>query len=157
VKGAMRRGPGEIMRALHLADLQYYHGPGLLSDRFLLSPVLASQPIMEFCCQIPAYRTVEGGRDRGLARLAFADELPASAVDRRRKGDTTRFHAAVAQANDAFIRDMLRDGELERRGLFNAAAMDKTAPGKLLDFSHHLVAELWLRRAGVIGKSSPRR
>lgn len=151
VRSALRRGPGEAMRALQLADLQYYHGPGLLSDRFLVTPVLTSQPIIEFCCQIPAYRTVEGGRDRGLVRLAFADDLPASAVERRRKGDTTRFHAAVAQVNDSFVRDILCGGELERRGLFSSSALNSIAPTKVLDFSHYLVAELWLRKVKSVG------
>lgn len=155
VKRAIRRGPGEAMRALLLADLQYYHGPSVLAERFVLAPILTSQPIMEFCCAIPVYRTVEGGRDRGLARLAFADDLPASAIDRRRKGDTTRFHAAVARANDAFMRDMLCGGELERRGLFDPAVMANTAPTKVLDFSHHLVAEIWLRKVKALRSAAP--
>lgn len=146
VRAATRRGPGEAMRALHLADLQYYHGPSLLAERFVLAPVLTSQPIVEFCCSIPAYRTVDGGRDRGLARLAFASDLPPSAVDRRRKGNTTRFFNAVAHANGAYIQDMLRGGELYRRGLFDLAALDQIQTTAILDFSQHIVAELWLRR-----------
>jgi asparagine synthase (glutamine-hydrolysing) len=154
VRAAGRRGPGEVMRALLLSDLQYYHGPGQLGRQFVLAPVLALQPIIEFCCSIPTYRTIDGGRDRGLARLAFADKLPASAVDRRRKGNTTRFHAAVAAANAPFMRDMLCAGELEQRGLFRSDSMTAASPTAVLDFSAHLVAELWLRKVKALRSSA---
>lgn len=146
VKDALARGPGEAMRALLISDLQYYHGPSLLSRTFIPAPVITSQPIVEFCCSIPTYRSYDGGRDRALARLAFADDLPASSVARQRKGDTTRFFGAVAAANGDFIIDALKGGELVQRGLFDAARLDAKPRRAVLDFSNELVAELWLRQ-----------
>ena len=146
VKDALARGPGEAMRALLISDLQYYHGPSLPSRTFIPAPVITSQPIVEFCCSIPTYRSYDGGRDRALARLAFADDLPASSVARQRKGDTTRFFGAVAAANGDFIIDALKGGELVQRGLFDAARLDAKPRRAVLDFSNELVAELWLRQ-----------
>ncbi|MFN3463216.1 MAG: asparagine synthase-related protein [Terricaulis sp.] len=146
VKDALARGPGEAMRALLISDLQYYHGPSLLNRSFIPAPVITSQPIVEFCCSIPTYRSFDGGRDRALARLAFANDLPASSVARQRKGDTTRFFGAVAAANGDFIIDALKGGELVKRGLFDAARLDAKSRRAVLDFSNELVAELWLRQ-----------
>jgi asparagine synthase (glutamine-hydrolysing) len=146
VKSALSRGPGEAMRALLISDLQYYHGPSLPNQHFIPAPVLTSQPIVEFCCSIPTYRTFDGGRDRAMARLAFADHLPASSAARQRKGDTTRFFGAVAAANGDFIIDALKDGELVKRGLFDPARLDAKPRRAVLDLSDALVAELWLRR-----------
>lgn len=146
VKGAMRSGPGQAVRALLLADLQYYHAASILQGVFLPTPVLTSQPIVERCCAIPTYRTIEGGRDRSLARRAFAADLPPSAVERRRKGDTTRFFKRVMQANGDFVCDLLKDGELVQRGLFDSARLSDLQVAGVGDISTDLVAELWLRR-----------
>jgi asparagine synthase (glutamine-hydrolysing) len=108
--------------------------------------VITSQPIVEFCCSIPTYRSFDGGRDRALARLAFGDDLPSSSVARQRKGDTTRFFGAVATANGDFIIDALKNGELVKRGLFDPSRLDAKPRRAVLDFSNELVAELWLRR-----------
>jgi len=146
VKDALARGPGEAMRALLIGDLQYYHGPSLPNQYFIPAPVVTSQPIVEFCCSIPTYRSFDGGRDRALARLAFTDDLPASSVVRQRKGDTTRFFGAVAAANGDFVIDALKGGELVKRGLFDAGRLEAKPRRAVLDFSNELVVELWLRR-----------
>jgi len=145
VRNAFQRGPGEAMRAVHIADLQYYHNLSLPSLRFVPTPVLTSQPIVEFCCTVPTYRTFHGGRDRALARMAFEADLPPASVDRKRKGDTTRFFAQVAAVNADFLNSMLVGGELEARGLFNAARLKDKPKHAVVDFSHQLVAEIWLR------------
>jgi asparagine synthase (glutamine-hydrolysing) len=146
VASAISRGPGEAMRALLISDLQYYHGPSLPNQHFLPAPIIATQPVVEYCCAIPTYRSFDGGRDRAVARLAFADDLPPSSVARQRKGDTTRFFGAVAANNSDFVVDALRGGELVKRGLFDEARLEEMPRRAALDFSNELVAEIWLRR-----------
>ncbi len=134
-------GPAQMARTLFLADLQYYHTPSSLNAAFVSAPVLASQPIMSFCARLPAYVTMRGGSDRALVRQAFRDVLPAEALVRRRKGDTTRYFASVAAQNAPFMRDMLRGGELEGLGLRSPyAAIDVD------DISTEFIAEMWLRQ-----------
>lgn len=134
-------GPAQMARTLFLADLQYYHTPSSLNAAFVSAPVLASQPIMSFCARLPAYVTMRGGSDRALVRLGFRDVLPAVALARRRKGDTTRYFAAVAAQNAPFMRDMLRGGELEGLRLRRQhAAVDVD------DISTEFIAEMWLRQ-----------
>jgi asparagine synthase (glutamine-hydrolysing) len=153
---ARRRGPAQVARGLFLADLSYYHAPSLLNAAFVNLPVLASQPIMSFCSEVPAYVMMRGGRDRALVRRAYQGVLPAVAIDRRRKGDTTRYFAAVAERNAAFIRELLDGGELERLGL--------RAPGTIAneaDISPEFIAEIWLRQirslrdASLLRQASP--
>lgn len=136
-----RAGPAQMARTLFLADLHYYHTPSSLNAGFVSAPVLASQPIMSFCARLPAYATMRGGSDRALVRLGFRDVLPAVALARRRKGDTTRYFAAVAAQNAPFMRDILRGGELERLGLRTSqSALDVD------DISTEFIAEMWLRQ-----------
>lgn len=146
VREGLKLGPGAGMRALHLADLQYYHAPSVITHHAIPAPVLTAQPIIEFCWRVPTYRTTEGGRDRAIARMAFAEDLPPSAAARQRKGDTTRFFAQVAQLNGEFIRDLLIDGELTKMGLFDPKRLNEKPASAVLDFSQELVAEIWLRR-----------
>jgi asparagine synthase (glutamine-hydrolysing) len=146
VREGLKAGPGVGMRALHLADLQYYHAPSVITAYAIPAPVLTAQPVVEYCCRIPTYRTIEGGRDRAIARLAFAVDLPASAVARHRKGDTTRFFVQVAEHNADFICDVLGNGELAQMGLFDPKRLDQKPKSAAFDFSQELVAEIWLRR-----------
>lgn len=142
---ARRRGPAQVARGLFLADLGYYHAPSLLNATYVNVPVLASAPIMSICSEIPAYTMMRGGRDRALVRRAYRGALPAVAVDRRRKGDTTRYFAAVATRNAAFMADILNGGELERLGLRST-----TAAVSEPDISPEFIAEIWLRQIGSL-------
>ena len=64
----------------------------------LLHPLL-SQPLAEHCLAIPADRLIRGVRDRGLARRAFSDRLPALLIERRSKGDLSCFYGHVTRAS----------------------------------------------------------
>jgi asparagine synthase (glutamine-hydrolysing) len=46
----------------------------------------ADKRLIEFCLSIPAAEYLAGGRPRSLALSSFADRLPASILDERRKG-----------------------------------------------------------------------
>jgi asparagine synthase (glutamine-hydrolysing) len=113
---------------------------------------LFSQPLVELCLRIPLYVHLDGGRDRGLARRAFARDVPPAILDREWKDRAPRFQEELLKWNLAFVREMLLDGALNREGLLrkdelanSLSAMpirNSVFPGEILD---HLCVETWLR------------
>lgn len=148
-----RASPARALRMRHVMDLQYYHQPNGLNARFATQPVLASQPIIEFCLAVPPYVMTWGGRERALARAAFGCLVPEVILKRTGKGDTTRYHTAAIARQMPFIREMLIGGELERAGVLEPAVLRQTlAPDLITEastsvaISSALLAEIWLRR-----------
>src|SRR5690606_7089434 len=84
----------------------------------LLNPLL-SQPVVEHCLGVPSDRLVVGQRDRGLARLAFADRLPPLIVDRRSKGDLSHFYGRVVRASAPALAGFLLEGRLVANGVLD--------------------------------------
>jgi asparagine synthase (glutamine-hydrolysing) len=119
------------------------------------TPVLMSQPLMELCLRIPTYVWITGGRDRAIARRAFADVLPNAVARRTAKGRIDRYNRNVADMNASFVRETLLDGVLVKRGLLDrqaiASCVDRMALAQE-DFEHgevmyqHLSTEVWTRK-----------
>ncbi len=148
-----RQSPARAARAMHIGDLAYYHELSALTRRFATAPVLASQPVIDTVLAIPPYVMTQGGRDRSLARAAFADLLPDAIRSRTHKGDTTRFHNRVLERQLPFMREILLGGELARRGLVDGGRLeaalkrDVIADGALKGaLMSAFMAEAWLRR-----------
>ena len=80
--------------------------------------------MLELCLSVPSFELVRGGRDRALAREAFAPWLPASIVDRRSKGGLTSWYSRRVAASAPALREHLLDGVLARAGLLDGAAME---------------------------------
>jgi asparagine synthase (glutamine-hydrolysing) len=118
------------------------------------TPVLMSQPVMETCLRIPAYVWITGGRDRSIARRAFADVLPRAIIRRTQKGLADRYNRRMLDRNAKFLREMLLDGLLVRAGLLDRAKIeDFTRPDSMsASFEYnevlrrHLCTEIWARR-----------
>lgn len=117
----------------------------------MLFPLL-SQPLVETCLRVPTWMWIDGGRNRSVARDAFAGALPASVLRRRTKGRLERLCVRTFLDNRAELRSLLVDGLLARDGLIDAAAaaayLDQ--PGDPRDFRHYRLfeianLELWLR------------
>jgi asparagine synthase (glutamine-hydrolysing) len=149
----LSQGPARALRLSHIAGLECYHHPNALGVRFPTAPILASQPIIELCVDVPPYVMTEGGRDRSLARAAFAELLPRPILDRKAKATTTRFHTAVLELQMSFIRAVLRGGELEARGLLRGDVLARVLSRDVVPDARMgdalvtaLVAEMWLRR-----------
>lgn len=148
-----RTGPARAMRMAHVADLQYYHQRSAITSALLSAPVLASQPVVEFCLSAPPWLMTWGGTDRSLARAAFAADLPEAIARRTHKGDTTRYHARVLARQLDVLRGWLIDGELAARGLIDREAVraalrtDALAAGPARSaLLTAFLAELWMRR-----------
>ena len=93
--------------------------------RFPLLNPLVSQPIVEACLAVPSWEWRAGGRDRSLARRAFAGDLPPLILNRRVKGTPGRFAARLLDHFRDPIRERLLGGQLASRKIIDAAAVER--------------------------------
>jgi asparagine synthase (glutamine-hydrolysing) len=114
---------------------------------------LLSQPLVELCLRLPTYLLITSGIDRALARRAFANDLPDEIVKRKAKGRADQHVRNILDANIGFVREMLLDGVMVRRGLLNREVLERylTRDRSPADFQYseilqeHLCTEAWLR------------
>ena len=107
-------------KAAHIAWLlgieNHLEGFGRELDRPLVAPLMM-QPLVETCLAIPTWAWCEGGRNRAIARDAFADALPVEIVERRSKGSPDGFSVRLFEDNRRTIEEMILDGSLVDRGI----------------------------------------
>jgi asparagine synthase (glutamine-hydrolysing) len=146
------KAPARVLRIHQLLQALSYFDEGALPGGGGTHPLLLSQPIVETCLRIPPYVMTAGGKERSLARAAFADLVPPDVARRVTKGETTRYFAAVLAANEAWIRDVLCEGRLVEIGVIDADALKRALAGGWLqdgmaaDGLYALIAaECWLR------------
>lgn len=165
-------GPGDAFGLLHPAvqasrrlplgkrrQVQYLLHPVPHHDAFggesapeLVSPLM-SQPLMELCLRLPTYVLTRGGRARGLARDAFAAELPADIARRRAKGGIAEHVQGALLHNLGFVQELLLDGELVRLGLIDRPRTESLLRGNRTALVNRagevhscLATEAWLQR-----------
>ena len=115
---------------------------------------LMSQPLIETCLRIPTYLLIQGGRERALARDAFADRLPPEILRRRDKGSIISYTTEMLRQGEPFVREVLLGGALASAGII---APDQLKPyivqsqpfreEHLLPLLACLAAEMWVRTA----------
>jgi asparagine synthase (glutamine-hydrolysing) len=71
---------------------------------------------------VPSWLWFEHGRNRAIARRAFADDLPADILQRRSKGTPDSFVAEIFETHRTALRRMLADGVLAKHGMIDLAA-----------------------------------
>jgi asparagine synthase (glutamine-hydrolysing) len=108
---AKRRHIEEVAHAL------LYHGRSQRGQAFDLVHPLLSQPVIEHCLSIPVDLLIQGGRDRALARRAFADDLPRQIAERRSKSELGAHYSLAFSAALPAIREYLLDGRLVQHDL----------------------------------------
>ena len=113
---------------------------------------LLSQPLVEVCLRIPSWMWISGGRNRAVARDAFADQLPPAILQRRTKGDFGGFQGALFEAHRPDLAGLLLEGWLASQGLLDRDAIEaylkSTTPLKDYRFSRLMdlaTAEVWAR------------
>lgn len=107
-----------IRRILDFADR-----PDRWYDRDVGLPLL-SQPVVELCLSIPSWSWFAGGRDRAIARAAFASRLPSAVVWRRDKGRLESLCTAAFLRQRFELKELLLGGRLAGRGLLDVAAIE---------------------------------
>ncbi|MGF7148947.1 asparagine synthase (glutamine-hydrolyzing) [Sphingomonas zeicaulis] len=117
--------------------------PDRLSEAEQIAPLL-SQPLVEVCLRIPSWLWVAGGRDRAVARDAFADLLPPLIVQRRTKGRLEAMCAGAYLAQRKQLAPILLDGWLARAGMIDTRAIEAylARPLHAGDFDYFRLLEL---------------
>lgn len=143
--------PGKIEHVVSLVRVHHFLEPEYQSGEAILHPLL-NQPLMELCLAIPTWMWLRGGRNRAVARAAFADLLPEEVLLRRTKGRLESMCARAYEANRDRIAALLLDGKLAGRNFLNLNALESylRAAGPPRDVDYFRVfdlvsLELWLR------------
>lgn len=145
--------PAKRMQIAAIASNLTMHGPSLQTDVAEVFHPMLTQPVLEQALRTPTIDLVEGGRDRGLARMAFRGRIPESIRLRRTKGGLSRyFGLAIAHELDR-LRPFLLDGLLSQHGLLDRVALDAALSRDALiwkglygDIMLLAVTEAWARR-----------
>jgi asparagine synthase (glutamine-hydrolysing) len=113
---------------------------------------LIAQPLIEVCLRIPSYILLQGGRNRALARVAFAQDVPKEIAQREGKGQTSSYTAGEMRKSVAFIRETLLDGILARERILDRKSLEahfsSTGPlraEQLFPLLAAIAAEVWAR------------
>ncbi len=117
-------GPAKTQQISGVIDGIGRQAPSLQTRAVDVLTPLLSQPVVETCLSLPAEQLVLGCRDRGLARFAFRDRLPAVIVERRTKGEMSAVYGRMVADNLDFLRPWLLEGRLAAAGLIDRAAAE---------------------------------
>ncbi|MDR6530269.1 asparagine synthase (glutamine-hydrolyzing) [Caulobacter rhizosphaerae] len=115
VAPAKRRQIRSLIRA------QLFHGASIRGRAAQLIHPLLHQPLQEAVLAAPVIDLARGGQGRGLARDAFADQLPDLVRTRRSKGDLTAYYGRMILRSLTVLRSYLLDGRLATEGVLDRA------------------------------------
>jgi asparagine synthase (glutamine-hydrolysing) len=133
--------PGKVAHVAALMRAQnHVEGHGRQRMAPMINPLL-SQPLMEACLTIPGWLWCSGGRNRAVARAAYADRLPASVIARQSKGTFDSFSARLFAANRDSIRTLLLEGVLAQHVTLDRSAIEAALATPLPD--GEAIVQLW--------------
>lgn len=108
--------------------------------------VYLTQPIIEACMRIPSWVLTSGGIDRGLARIAFRQDLPLDVVARRSKSTPGPFYTDVYANSIDLIRETLLDGALVNENILLREPLEQAL--RKTDIQLNIVPHLMLGHLG---------
>ncbi|HEY8616069.1 asparagine synthase C-terminal domain-containing protein [Phenylobacterium sp.] len=156
--------PGKRVQVAALVGTQLSVGASRRSRVADVVQPLLAQPVMELCLSLPSWRLLDGGRDRALARRAFAGWLPEAVAWRRSKGMLTSIYARRLAAGLGPVRAYLLDGVLVGAGLLDRAAIEAALCEEALmrsteafDLVTACALEAWVRRWQTLVPDRPPR
>jgi asparagine synthase (glutamine-hydrolysing) len=127
--GSEPLAPGKCFQIMSLSLTDTMHNPYAPDDDPELVYPLKSQPVQELCLRVPTHVLAHGGRSRGLARVAFRDDLPPEIARRRTKGTVFDYVKALWIANRSMVRELLLDGLLVREGIVDKNKLEGSIAG----------------------------
>ncbi len=134
----------------HYAAIEPYPYPA--QDQPLSISPLASQPLMELSMRIPTYILLSRGRDRGVARDAFAHILPDAIRLRRGKCVGDVIERSKIRASVESLRALLLDGYLVEHGFLDKQRVAEALCGgiqagtrSVMEVFDCAAAEVWTR------------
>jgi asparagine synthase (glutamine-hydrolysing) len=143
-----RLPPGKRAHVGAVALIRPYLDTVGASSIAVAAPLMA-RPLIDFCLSIPTWAWVQGGRNRALARQAFAPDLPPLVANRRGKGSYDRFVIELFARNRHKARDMLLGGKLAELNLLDRPALERWFRSGQDPRTHRLLtlveAEAWCR------------
>lgn len=154
VQAAEQAHPAKFLQISQIIELQrHYDRIGRAADIDEIHPFI-SQPMFEASMRTPAYLFAPSTVRRQLQREVFADLLPATVLSRQTKSGTTSHFVRTMEANLPYLRGVLLDGEMSRRGVLDRARVEArlTLPAlrsstQLMDLVRCVIVQLWLTEA----------
>lgn len=122
---------GDRDRIFDLVNTQSFKDGAPRGTHRVLRYPLLSQPVVEACLKAPSWMWISEGRNRAVARYAFADVLPQQIVDRRSKGTYMNYSGALYRKMKHAMLDFLLTGRLRERGLLDATALRRFVAAEL--------------------------
>ena len=152
--------PGKLAQIYLLPKVLHRHPSfGRVEVADVIHP-LFSQPLVELCLRIPSYILTANGRNRNLARTAFAEIIPSEIANRQTKGWTSTYFTRMYVEGLPFIREFLLDGIFAQEAFVEIAELDKflttetiSRPGNVRPIFKLIALEAWLRRWSELRKS----
>ncbi|KZC17968.1 MULTISPECIES: lasso peptide isopeptide bond-forming cyclase [unclassified Rhodanobacter] len=115
--------PGDRERIFDLAGTQVFRDGLARGAKWHLRMPLLSQPVVEACLKVPSWMWIAEGRNRAVARDAFADVLPPDILHRRSKGTFMNYSGAAYRQNKSVLQEYLLSGQLEGQGLLDTDSL----------------------------------
>jgi asparagine synthase (glutamine-hydrolysing) len=122
--GTPRLPPGKQTQIDLLSDLLNRHKPLLMLERPYEHHPLISQPLIELSLRVPTYHLLRGGRQRSMARDAFADRVPDCILRREDKGCIQEQMRALLRGSAPLLRDTLLNGVLVSHGIIDRGPLE---------------------------------
>jgi asparagine synthase (glutamine-hydrolysing) len=114
---------------------------------------LLDHRLLEFAATVPSSLKLKKGRGKHLLRRHLATKIPAAIVDRPKHGFTAPIHEWLRGPLAPMVGDLLFDGRLRTRGLFDERVVERLWREHRLRVRDHrhrlwtlLMLELWFRR-----------
>lgn len=146
---------GDVERIGALVGTQGYLGGMTRNRRWPMRYPLLSQLVVETCLRVPTWMWIRTGRNRAIARDAFADLLPHDILHRRSKGTYVTLAGALYAGHKHAMLAFLESGHLGAHGLLDIDALRTTvqsdAPAKDTSFFRIFdlcMIENWIRYQG---------
>jgi len=146
--------PGKLLHAFSVSRPCLFRDPLVDTPTLDFINPLMSQPLVELCLQIPTWLHASRGKDRAVARAAFASDLPPQVGQRTWKGAADRHLRDMLVNNITAVREFLLEGELikggvlDRKRLRGALSLAPTRDGvHVTEIFGYLSTEAWLQQA----------